>query len=98
MRKRILSCAAAAVIALATCVSGPAAMQDAPEYGPPKGTLVIVGGGSMDGTGIIERFIQLAGGPDAHFAASGALSLPNHRGAYRHSSAAAACWTVHRQQ
>jgi len=37
----------------------------APEYGPPKGTLVIVGGGSLEGTGIFERFIELAGGPDA---------------------------------
>lgn len=32
------------------------------EYGPPKGTLVIVGGGSMTGTGIQEKFIELAGG------------------------------------
>ena len=37
----------------------------APEYGPSKGTLVIVGGGSLDGTGIFEKFIGLAGGPDA---------------------------------
>jgi cyanophycinase len=43
------------------------AVQEAPEYGPPKGTLVIVGGGSTDGTGIIEKFIQLAGGPEAKF-------------------------------
>lgn len=35
------------------------------EYGPPKGTLVIVGGGATEGTGIVERFIELAGGPDA---------------------------------
>ncbi|MEX2272903.1 MAG: cyanophycinase [Vicinamibacterales bacterium] len=34
-------------------------------YGPAKGTLVIVGGGTLDGTGIMERFIQLAGGPNA---------------------------------
>jgi cyanophycinase len=47
--------------------AAPAARQDAPEYGPAKGTLVIVGGGSMDGTGIIEKFIELAGGPDAKF-------------------------------
>ncbi|RPJ70997.1 MAG: peptidase S51 [Acidobacteria bacterium] len=37
----------------------------APEYGPAKGTLVIVGGGSLEGTGITEKFIELAGGPDA---------------------------------
>jgi len=37
----------------------------AQDYGPPKGTLVIVGGGNTDGTGIMERFIQLAGGSNA---------------------------------
>ena len=39
----------------------------APEYGPAKGTLLIVGGGPTNNTGIIEKFIQLAGGPDANF-------------------------------
>ena len=43
------------------------AFQDTPEYGPAKGTLVIVGGGNTDGTGIVERFIQLAGGPEKKF-------------------------------
>jgi cyanophycinase len=43
------------------------AAAQAPEYGPTKGTLVIVGGGSMDGTGIVEKFIDLAGGPDKNF-------------------------------
>jgi cyanophycinase len=38
-----------------------------PEYGPPKGTLVIVGGGNTNGTGIVEKFIELAGGPEANF-------------------------------
>src|SRR5438067_7277125 len=47
--------------------SSSAASQEVPEYGPAKGTLVIVGGGSANGTGIIEKFIQLAGGPDAKF-------------------------------
>ncbi len=41
--------------------------QDAPEYGPAKGALVIVGGGQTDGTGIVEKFIELAGGPEAKF-------------------------------
>jgi cyanophycinase len=52
-----------------TCQQLPntAAMQVLPEYGPAKGTLVIVGGGSTDGTGIMETFINLAGGPDAKF-------------------------------
>src|SRR5258708_39478677 len=39
------------------------AAEDAPAYGPAKGTLVIVGGGNAEGTGIMERFIQLGGGP-----------------------------------
>ena len=37
------------------------------EYGPAKGTLVIVGGGNTNDTGIVEKFIELAGGPDAKF-------------------------------
>jgi cyanophycinase len=38
------------------------ALAQAPEYGPPKGTLVIQGGGSDEGTGIFETFINKAGG------------------------------------
>lgn len=41
--------------------------QAAPEYGPAKGTLVIIGGGATEGTGIVEKFIELAGGPDKKF-------------------------------
>ncbi len=37
--------------------------QEAPEYGPPTGTLVIVGGGLRD-AGILERFIELGGGAE----------------------------------
>jgi len=33
-----------------------------PEYGPAKGTLVIQGGGASEGTGIVETFINKAGG------------------------------------
>ena len=40
--------------------------QEVPEYGPPNGTLLIVGGNMRD-PAIAERFIQLAGGPDARF-------------------------------
>ncbi len=40
--------------------------QEAPEYGPPNGTLVIVGG-NLKTQAIYDRFIQLAGGPDANF-------------------------------
>lgn len=39
----------------------------APEYGPAKGTLVIIGGGSTANTGIVEKFIKIAGGNDAKF-------------------------------
>jgi cyanophycinase len=51
---------------LAVAVATPRArVQDAaPEYGPAKGTLVIIGGGSAEGTGIMERFIELAGGAE----------------------------------
>jgi cyanophycinase len=48
-------------------VALPLAARQAPQYGPPNGTLVIVGGGSTAGTGIVERFIDLAGGPDKKF-------------------------------
>ena len=41
------------------------ATKDLPEYGPANGTLVIVGGGALGGTGIREKFVSLAGGPDA---------------------------------
>jgi len=44
--------------------AGRAARADAPEYGPANGTLVIIGGGSAAGTGIMERFVQLAGGAE----------------------------------
>lgn len=35
------------------------------EYGPEKGTLMIVGGGNLAGTGIMETFINRAGGVNA---------------------------------
>jgi cyanophycinase len=40
---------------------------DATEYGPAKGSLVIVGGGNLAGSGIHEKFIELAGGPEKNF-------------------------------
>ncbi|HYW29948.1 MAG TPA: cyanophycinase [Gemmatimonas sp.] len=59
-----VACAPAASTARAqpAGVSGATA---APEYGPAKGTLVIVGGGNLESTGVTERFIALAGGPTA---------------------------------
>ena len=67
MRKRTLG---VAVLVLSVAATVPRAQQpaaDAPEYGPAKGTLVIVGGGNLTGSGINERFIQLAGGPEKNF-------------------------------
>ena len=56
----------ALVMAIATAVAGGAA-RAAPAYGPPNGSLVIAGGGSLEGTGILETFIELAGGQTAKF-------------------------------
>jgi len=47
---------------LAAWLSLQVAAQDNPNYGPPNGTLVIVGGGQIRGTGIMERFVELGGG------------------------------------
>lgn len=66
MRRRLSL--VAVVIAVAASVSRaqqPAA--EATEYGPAKGTLVIVGGGPLTGSGINEKFIELAGGVEKKF-------------------------------
>jgi cyanophycinase len=65
MRRRLRNSLLCCLLLVLAGAAG--AFQDTPEYGPPTGTLVIVGGGNTDGTGIIERFIQLAGGPDKKF-------------------------------
>jgi len=49
-------------LALAVALYAPASAQTV--VGPPKGSLVIVGGGIRD-LGILRKFIELAGGPDA---------------------------------
>jgi cyanophycinase len=54
-----------ALLSLICCL--PAFSQETPEYGPAKGTLLIVGGGTLTGTGIQEKFIELAGGKDKKF-------------------------------
>jgi cyanophycinase len=64
MRKRDRR-AFGAILCLLFLCSARAAVQEVAEYGPPAGTLLIVGGGQLEGTGIIEKFIELAGGPDA---------------------------------
>jgi len=57
----------AVLIAVLLLLSSQPFAQQVTQYGPPTGTLVIVCGGSTAGTGIVERFIELAGGPDKKF-------------------------------
>ena len=52
------------VLALASGISTSLDAQQVTEYGPQNGTLVVAGGGSMDGTGIMERFVELGGGAE----------------------------------
>ena len=60
--------AATYVTAFTFLITAPAALsQGTPEYGPPKGALVIVGGGNLKDSGVYEKFIDLAGGKDAKF-------------------------------
>ncbi len=59
--------AAARLQELATAPARLQAQAAAPEYGPASGALVIVGGGSADGTTIMEKFIELGGGPNGRF-------------------------------
>jgi cyanophycinase len=66
-RRGLLMAAGAVAMVLTVTPVRPAAQDAPPEYGPAKGTLVIVGGGATEGTGIVEKFIQLAGGNDAKF-------------------------------
>jgi cyanophycinase len=63
MKKLIALCFVASVLVAGLVAQTPAV----PEYGPPKGTLIIIGGGSTENTGIVEKFIQIAGGPDKNF-------------------------------
>ena len=49
---------------LVTGLSAPSHAQETTEYGPANGTLIIIGGGSMNGTGIVERFIEFGGGAE----------------------------------
>jgi cyanophycinase len=65
MRRGLWSWCVAALVVLVVGAAG--AYQELPEYGPANGALVIAGGGGMDGTGIIERFIKLVGGPEKKF-------------------------------
>jgi len=56
------------LVVLALTASWPLAQTtETSEYGPAKGTLLIVGGGNLNGSGITEKFIELAGGKDKNF-------------------------------
>jgi cyanophycinase len=52
-------------LSLLTALVAAGSFAQTTEYGPAKGTLVIQGGGSAEGTGIVETFINKAGGPGA---------------------------------
>ena len=69
MTRRRFSVVLIASLAFLTAYTTGAARQaaTAPEYGPAKGTLVIVGGGNTDNTGIMEKFVELGGGPNGKF-------------------------------
>ncbi len=53
----------------------------AQEVGPARGALVIAGGGNLDSS-IIQRFLELAGGPDAPIVVIPTAGVRNHYDAY----------------
>ena len=56
-----------ASLCLSLAVRAAAPPPDAPEYGPAKGWLIIIGGNMQDGSGLAQKFIELAGGKDKNF-------------------------------
>jgi len=62
MRRGML--ALGAVLALSAGLASSGRASQSPEYGPPSGSLVIAGGGSLEGTGIFEEFIRRGGGAE----------------------------------
>jgi cyanophycinase len=67
MRARASGLFLTALVGFLFTVSSSASRQDVPEYGPARGTLVIIGGAMTDASGLAQRFIQAAGGPDKKF-------------------------------
>jgi len=65
MKKRLSGLLAALLLILVGI--GNVASQQQPEYGPAKGTLIIIGGNMSETSGIAQKFIELAGGPNANF-------------------------------
>ncbi len=66
-RRRFAVVLVASLVFVGAYGTGTAWQAAAPEYGPAKGTLVIIGGGNTDDTGIMEKFIELGGGPEGRF-------------------------------
>jgi len=66
-RRRFAVVLLASLVFVSAYGTGTAWQAAAPEYGPAKGTLVIIGGGNTDNTGIMEKFIELGGGPEGRF-------------------------------
>ena len=64
MRGHNLTMVLAALVTALGLLPAPSSAQGPPEYGPPNGALVIMGGGSTNGTNIMERFIELGGGAE----------------------------------
>ncbi len=64
MRGHNLTMVLAALVTALGLLPGPSAAQGPPEYGPPHGALLLMGGGSTNGTNIMERFIELGGGAE----------------------------------
>lgn len=65
MKKTLtLVLASALILITSSCTTNPDPVDTGGTFGPEKGSLVIVGGAMRD-TVIIDKFIELAGGPDA---------------------------------
>jgi cyanophycinase len=65
MKQLVLMVLSAFVVAAGSGVSAQQQGPPPPQVGPENGSLVVVGG-AMQSAEIYERFIELAGGPDAH--------------------------------
>ena len=77
------------LVAQSSTVGAPAG--GAPKVGPPRGTVVVVGGGAM-GPEIYSRFIEAAGGPNALI-----VDVPAAGGdsVYSQDAAGARAWRLH---
>lgn len=84
VRRGAVRLAGAALLALPVLGTVPEAAR-AQEVGPPSGSLVIVGGALSD-PAIVERFIDLAGGPDAYI-----VVIPTAGGADDYDGAFCSC-------